>query len=341
MGAFIAAAVAVLGGKIIGGMQQKKGNRRAADALEHALKQLKMIDIGETVNLADERDTARFAEGFKAQREIDPTVGALRDTAAENLLAGMEADAEGNSLLAALQQYAGTDSPERQAIIDQLFAGAKSELEAGATLPPEFQAELVRSGLEKSTGAGVGANYREAAGVNQRHLLGKAGIELQAFRRAQAKDMLTAADALKQNRAAILTNAVNTTDQSTGLKQNRALNAFDVGQSSVPAIGLTGNDVAQLSLANTNLANQIEMWKGQIQAGLATGNAGVNAQMSEDIGNTIGSILTGAGTQGFGGFGSIFGGKEKTPPRTYAQTVANQSFYQSPGAPISLARPLA
>jgi len=296
----IAAAVIGGGTKILGSFMQKAGAKRAARAMEDALKKIKTVNIGETVNLADERDTARFAKGFEVQKEFDPTTAAAREKASANMLAGLQDDPKANALLSALQDESLKDSPLRGQIIDQLFAGAKSDLEAGATLPPEFQAELVRAGLEKTGRAGVSPDMRGAAGVVQRNLLGQAGLNLRAFNRDQASKAVTLADQLKAQRASILGNAATLTENTTTGRLARAKGVFDTTQP--PAIGLKGSDVANISMQNTALQNWIEMQKGGITANLANTMAAYNAEIARTSGETGGSIITSLmGGMDFGG----------------------------------------
>jgi hypothetical protein len=290
-----AAALAAGAGAYFSSESQKKGAKSAQKYLLDALAKLKAIDIGQTVNLADARDIARFKTQFEVQKQHDPLLAQARETGVKKLIEGLS-DPQADAVLRAMQTDALKDNPQREQIIDQLFDDAQKELAAGATLPPEFQQELVRAGLESTSGAGVGGDYRGAAGAPQRQLLGQAGLNLKAFRLQQAGQATTMADALKQHRQAILTNAAATGENIAGQRQVRALNAFEAGQSSVPAIGLSGHDVANLSEQNTAFENW-RLWQaGNVKAGTAKTLGDLTGQQYKTIGDTASSVISGVTT---------------------------------------------
>jgi hypothetical protein len=180
-------------------------------------------------------------------------------------------------------------------------------LNAGATLPPEFQAELVRSGLESSGASGTTGSG--AAGVQARTLLGSAGLELQAHRRSQATDLLSTADALKQNRASILANTLGVLENTKNQNQARSTAAYQIGAAGVPQAGLNGADVVNLNLQNLNLRNQRTLGVGNVDANYALAKGAANQQLIGGLTSAATGMIGGVGGAGggAGGAGGILG----------------------------------
>lgn len=309
MGIAIAAGVVAIGGAIAGGIMEKSAATKGRNAMDRALEAVQGVDIEKVKKLTADTDLEKYKRDFSAQEEVDPTSAALRKQGGESLLAGLtEGQANESQLLNTLQQEGLKDSPDRQVIIDQLIQGAKEELAQGATLSPEFQQELVRSGLEGAGSSGVSADYRAAAGVDARRLLGSAGEALKAQRLNTAGQRLSVAEQLKQNRLAILGNTLGVTENVQGARQNRAGQALAVGLSTVPSIGASGADVANLDIANTNLKNQVTIARGSNNAALEFAKGAANSKMIAGITSGVTGALGGMGGGGGGGVGSIFGG---------------------------------
>jgi hypothetical protein len=339
--AAITAAVAVgavaAGGAVASSMAAKSAAKKSARAMSAAYDNVEFIDINQVNNDALAADSKRFEEQFKLQEKFDPTVAALRKEGAGKLLEGLNEDAGANKLLQQLTQETAVDSPRRQAIVDKLFEQAEAELNAGATLPPEFQAELVRSGLETSGAAGVTGSG--AAGVEARTLLGRAGIELQAHRQNQAANLLSTADSAKASRAAILANVLGTVENVKGQRQARQLNAYATGASGVPQAGLTGNDVANMALTNVDLKNQVTLGKGGVAANLALAKGAANQQMIGGITSAVTGVVGGMPMGGMGGGGIMNAGNgmrtPQTAPRSRGAYFEGYNFFDANGRIIA------
>jgi hypothetical protein len=309
--AAITAAVAVgaiaAGAAVYSGMEAKGAAKDAARAQHAGYDAVQYVDIDKLNDKSLGADSKRFEEQFKLQEKFDPTVAGLRKGGAKGILDGLGDDADANALLQELTKE-GADSPRRQALIDKLYDGAEAELNAGATLPPEFQQELVRAGLEKTGNAGtVGSG---AAGVEARTILGRAGLDLQAHRRSEATKLLSTADVLKQNRAAILANTLGAVEATKNQRQGRFINAYQIGAAGVPQAGLTGADVANLDVANLNLKNQVVLGKAGVNANLAIAKGQANQQMIAGVASGLTTAVggVGGGAGGGGGIISMFGG---------------------------------
>lgn len=291
--AVVAVGAIAAGAAVAKGMAEKSAAKKAAGAQSAAYDGVEFLDIDKLNDDALAADRKKFTEQFKLQKEGDPTVAAVREKGASNILDSLQDDPGANDLLKQLTQEGQTDSPKRQALIEQLFDSAQSELNAGATLPPEFQAELVRSGLE-STGK-AGTTGSGAAGVEARTLLGRAGIDLQAHRREQASNLLTQADQLKQNRAAILANTLGAVNNAKGAQQSFAINGYQIGAAGVPQAGLSGTDVANLNVANTNMKNQVTLGRGNVAANLALANGAATSGMIGGVASAATGVIGGVG----------------------------------------------
>lgn len=298
----VVAAGVMVAGAVGSAMAQRSAAKKAAKAQKDALDNVSGVNVKAVQKEALKADRERFENQFKLQEEVDPTLAAVREKGAGNLLANLQDDPQSNRILNQLAKEGAQDSPKRQALIDQLLAGAEEEIAQGASLPPEFQAELIRAGLEKSSGAGLSSDYRAAAGVGIRKLLGSAGMELQAFRRGQAANLLATADAAKQNRLNALSTTLGALEGAASGRTGRAVTGYGVGAAGVPQAGLSGADVANLAVTNTQIANEKAMGRGQIAANEAVARGQF---ISGLIG--AGTSLAGAGIGAFGNAGGAAG----------------------------------
>jgi hypothetical protein len=190
-------------------------------------------------------DPAALSTRYAAEDEILQRVLGLRGGAAEQV-----------AQVAADEAIAGTPGMEqaKNALVD----AALKELQLGATLPPDVQAELVQAGLERS-GEVVGSatGNRGTSGQLLRQIIGSAGIQLQAQRQERAAALTDAASNLEARRQSILGTLfpnlsavqLNTLQGAQGaLAQSNAL---------VPQAGLGGGDIAKLWLARVGATNQL------------------------------------------------------------------------------------
>lgn len=303
--AVITAAVAVgavaAGAAVAKGMAAKSAAKKAASAQGAGYDALEYVDIDKMNDTALAGDKKRFENSLNLQKEVDPTVAGLREEGAKGMLEGLKDDGA-NDLLKQLTEEGQTDSPKRAALINQLFDQAQTELDSGATLPPEFQQELVRSGLEKTGAAGTTGSG--AAGVENRTLLGRAGLDLQAHRRDQAASLLSTADALKQRRAAILADTLGASNSAKNQTAARQANAYAIGAAGVPQAGLSGADLVNLNLTNLSQKNQATLGKAGVKSNLALANGAANQEI---IGGVASGLTTAVGGVGGGGGGMIMG----------------------------------
>lgn len=199
------------------------------------------------------------ANRLALQGKIDPTLLAQRYASEQNIakqagsLGAGPAQAVGN--VAAQEAVAGAPGAKdaQKALID----AALKELDAGATLPPDVQAEIVQTGLEKTGQMTQTANATGFGGQTIRKLLGTAGINLQFQRQQQAAQLTSQAQQLEESRQKILgtlfpnlsTVQLNTLTGS----QNVLKQANDM----TPQAGLSGNDIANVWLSRVGATNTL------------------------------------------------------------------------------------
>lgn len=138
-----------------------------------------------------------------------------------------------------------------------LIDAALAELKLGASLPPDLQAELVQTGLQRSGGTTGRAGGAGFGGQILTDVIGSAGIALQKQRQDQAAGLLGQAQNLENSRASILGNLF---PALAAQQQNKLAAASGVLQQSnllVPEAGIGGSSVANLWLARVGATNQL------------------------------------------------------------------------------------
>jgi len=303
MGLIAAAVVAVVGAAAYAGSAaaENKAKQSALTAQQKAWLNLKPIDIKDTQKVASDADIERFKNSLATQEQYDPTFSAMRKQGSANILKGLREDASGHSIAQnSLDQLAESNtknSAAEQGVIDQLIARAKSDLDAGATLPPEFQAELVRSGLAKAGTSGLPLNGEGAAGVESRTLLGKAGIELQQQRQNEALQAAEGAGGIQSRRAQILEGLSTLDNNLRTASAARSGGAIQLANGSMPNVGLSGADVANLSLKNNDFENRRTLALGGIKANKYLSQGAANSAYISAGGQAITGVI-GAGAGG-------------------------------------------
>lgn len=231
------------------------------------------------------------------QGQVDPALlgqrytaeGALADQTAQ--LGNGPAQAVGD--VAAQQAIQGTQqtTDAKTALID----AALQNLKAGATLPPDVQAELVQTGLEKTGQMTQTSDAQGFGGTILRKVLGTAGIQLQQQRQQNAAALAGQAQNLEQSRAQILGNLFpNLSSVQLNTLQGTE-NAFNTSNNALPQAGLSGNDIANVWLARVGASNQL----AQSQANAAAQGAIGQAQAwAPAIGGATTSIGTALGNLG-------------------------------------------
>lgn len=221
-------------------------------------------------------DINRAQSRLALQGVTDPAALETRYAAEDQILRrvmGLEGGpAEDVAAVAAQEAIAGTPGLDRakNALVD----AALRELELGATLPPDVQAELVQAGLERS-GEVVGAptGGRGTSGQLLRQIIGSAGLQLQAERQQRAAALTGAASNLEARRQSILgTLFPNLSTVQLNTLQG-AQSALQQSNLLVPEAGLGGGDIAKIWLARVGATNQLAQQTAGINAAGAMGAA--------------------------------------------------------------------
>lgn len=256
--------------------------------------------------LSQQFDAERAINRRKAQELQDPELAKLRDMGKQQLLAEFsrpEASRQSNQVANQLFAENIQQDPRIEALKDSIISKAQEDFDRGAELPPEFQAELVRSGIATGAGSGIGVSRNQVGGVTSR-LLGGAGIQLEAQRTAEAVQLTNAAQNLTASRASILSSIFPTVKAAEDAKLARAGAAFQIGESTLPQAGLSGADAVNLEVARRNAQVAARGQRGVINAQLATAQGNANAAYIQAAGGlatgAMGAYGAGAGAAGAG-----------------------------------------
>lgn len=303
--------VGTIVGSYMNAQAQKKVTRMQLDALEKARQfvfdNLDPANINQQAMMAD-LDNAR--NRLKAQAELDPELlasryeaeGKIRQQAAE---LGITSKAVQDQAVAEALGGANTAAQGKQALID----AALKQLQEGATLPSDVQAELVKAGLERSGMVTGAATPKGVGGQITRQLLGTAGLQLQQQRQQQAAALLGQAQNLENARAGILGNLFpNLAQTQLGILGGQQ-SVLQQSNAIMPNAGLSGGDIANLWLARVGATTSLNRDSANVAARGAQGVAqawqpaiGAASNFAASSLPTLSSAISGMGSGG----GSLF-----------------------------------
>lgn len=217
------------------------------------------LEPGKVGGMATAADIDRAKQQIALQGIIDPALQRSRYAAEQGLeqsLAGLGQGAAEDVAAQAASEALGSTG-DFNALKKRLIDTALSEIDAGASLPPDLQAELVKTGLERGSAATGTANALGLAGNETRRLIGQEGLALQASRQGRAAALGQAAQSLEANRAQILGSLFPSlkANQLATIEGQRGI--FNVAAGATPEAGLSGKDIAQLWLARVGATGQI------------------------------------------------------------------------------------
>jgi hypothetical protein len=275
-------------GGIVGGIMQANAIEDATKAQIKAIEKQRQfvfdqLNPTKISNKARQADTNRAQDRLRLQGIVDPELLKQRYDAEKQIsdrLAGLTGDeADKVASTAASEAVRGTQGLED--IKTKLIGEAMNELNAGATLPPDVQAELVQAGLER-TGQMSGSATTQGFG-NQilRQLIGSAAIQLKADRQKRATELAQAAQDMDVKRQAILGQLFPNLVQKSVSKLGAAQNVLAQSNQMVPEAGLGGADIANLWLARVGATNQLAQSAADVAA---RGAIGQGAAWNQAIG---------------------------------------------------------
>jgi hypothetical protein len=240
--------------------RKKKATEAQIKALE---KQRKFVYDELNPTKVNAAATAADVENAKArlalQATTDPALLQARYQA-ENDLANQAGnitsgagDAVANQAAAEALQSGGDFDALKKRLIDT----ALTEIDAGASLPNDLQAELVKAGLERGSQLTGSAATQGLGGQATRKFVGEAGIALQAQRQGRAAALGEAAQNLEARRASILGSLFPSLKQTQLSNLQATSGVVGLSEALKPKAGLTGEDIANLWLGRVGATSQL------------------------------------------------------------------------------------
>ena len=294
-------------GSIVGGLFQmgsasiqakamKKATQMQIDAINQQRELIRSELAPEKVApMVAAADKQRAMSMLALQGKIDPALLASRYQASSNILGtlqqpGGQAEDLASQLISEIQQPSAGLEAVKAAMIDR----ALDSLDAGATLPSDVQAEIIKAGLERSTASGVGAARSGLAGQTAKKILGQAGVTLQQQRENQAMNLTKTADELSTRRAQLLASVFPQLKNLQTLNLQNALSSLTTSNAMVPESGMSGGDMLNLLKARVGAEQSLTSQEGAARAELAKG---IGSAWSGALGG-IGKAVAGANSAG-------------------------------------------
>ena len=304
-----AAAVAAAAGAAAAAASKKSAADKSAHAQKQGVQQQnKLLSKTSPTRLnaiAQDFDKDRARNRLEFQKEIDPELAALRQKGKEQLLeqANSNPETRQSGLVAKeLFNEVKQEDPRMEALKQSLITKAQQDIAAGANLPASFQGELVRAGLDTGSQAGFALD-KEGIGGSVAKALGFAGIQLEQQRTEQAQQLAQSAQNITNSRVNILATVFPKLRDLESVNRQDALVNFQVGDSTVPEVGLTGREAVNIELAKTKAKGALLQKSADIKSQQATDKGEYNSAL---IGAGTG-LVTGVLGAYTGGAGSIAG----------------------------------
>lgn len=301
------------GASIASAAMQSRAVKEAAEIQTKALeKQRRFVFSNLQPAVVQEAATAadiqRAQQRLALQAQIDPGLSQARFLTQQRLLEAAQegAGSAGDLLAAQLFEEISPKEAKTEELRQKLLDAALDEINAGATLPPDVQAELVRAGLEQSGTVGTGSSQRGLAGQITRRLIGNEALTLKRARQDQATRLGLAATELQNQRLGVLAGVFPQLKQLQAANVGLQSNILAQANQLVPEAGLGGTDIANIFLARVGSTNQLTQSIADANARQALGQAAAWSQALGTLGTTAGGIAKDAGLSSTG---SILRGK--------------------------------
>ncbi len=243
------------------------------------------------------QDIQRTQNRLALQAQTDPALSRLRFQAQNQLLGQVGQIGQGSEQMLAEQaaSEAMASGPGAVDLRNRLIDAAMQELDLGATLPPDLQAELVQTGLEKSGMVTGAASPKGIGGTLVRKELGSGAIKLQADRQARAAALASTASQLESQRQSVLGSLFPNLNSMKLANIGATSGALGVSNQMVPEAGLGGTDIANLWLARVGATNQLNQSAADVAA---RGTMGAAQAWGPAIGAATGYIANNAPSTG-------------------------------------------
>jgi hypothetical protein len=275
---------------------------------------LERFDPDKLAELIERGDRENYFRRLEFAREEIPELAAIREQSLSRL-AKIYGEDEFPWEMAekGLMKIAEESTESRKALEEGLLSKAQEQLDLGGKLGPEFQAELVRTGLEEASTTGTGVDKKGSLAQLLGNKIGSAQVALEQVRLGNATSLAQAADAMKANRANILAGILpalmSTTQFSLGLGEE-GLKLFEAG---VPRIGLDGREMGQLAENARKESNEIKLRIAGLKGQRDMAGAAADANLARSIAGGLGS-LSGLFAGGLNPFGSVSVAGGAPPP---------------------------
>ena len=293
-------AGAALVGTVGSALINKSSSDKALQAQKDAAASVQPVDIGSLNDQVVSQQTANAKAAKALQDQLNPGVSTLQNTSISDLLAKLQPDQYTEQIKALLSKSLTGDSSINPSLLNSAVSSAQQQLDLGGKLDAETQNQIMRAALAKAGsvapgGLGLGRDITArdlgltSLQLQQQRLQNASTIGGQQLSEQTAQSQQTLA---QQQMLAALASGDWT----------KYLQAAQFAQSiQTPSLGLSGTDVANISLGNTNQSNQ---------AALSLGN--LNAAGDVASGKTYSSILGGlTSPKTVNAFSSLF---NQTPP---------------------------
>jgi len=284
-------------------MGAKEAAKIQAKAIAEAQKFVfKNLDPAVISGMATAADVENQKQRAALQAILDPALSQLRYQSQNQLLeqAGQIGQGPQDQLAqqAAMEAMAG--GAPTQDLKTRLIDAALTELDAGATLPPDVQAELVQAGLERAGMVTGRAGPTGIGGTLIRQEVGQGALKLQADHQARAQSLIQSASNLEAQRQQILQGLFPALQAKDVSQNSMAQSGLLTSEGLRPEAGLSGSDIANIWLARVGATSQLQQQAGAVRAAGALGAAQAWApaigQAIQTVGNSIPSGWFSGGT---------------------------------------------
>jgi len=269
-------------------------------------------NLDRVAGLVQQYDKGYLDRKVALQKEYEPELYALGQKARQDLLAEAARPSSAlESTRTAKQLFAENidQDPALKKLKDTVVQKANDLLSMGGTLPPEYQAELVRAGVGQAAQAGIKPQSSSVGGVVS-NVLGSAGEKLRQARTVEAAGLASTAQQMTESRAKILGSIFPSIQASERANQMRTPGYLGLAQSLMPdaATGLTGRELLNVDFAGRQAQRNIGMSLHNLKAQRILEQARIlDNTLDKQAGGMGGSApgSYGSGNQNAGGGGGM------------------------------------
>ncbi len=265
------------------------------DAMERQLDRVyEELDPAEVGPEALAADIERAKNRLVLQGIVDPDLLKTRYAAAQKILGTTLEAGQRQRLIEAIGMEETLAGVPAAAGKPALIAAAIQELEAGATLPPDVQQELIRAGLQR-IGAVTGQASAVSASPWLQRFIGSAALDLQAQRQQRAALLLSAAQQLESARSAELAKLGSMLSAGEAQRLNLPMTALQLASQELPEAGLGGQAMTELRMARVGAGNQLSQSVADAMAKQTLGLGTVQAQQAGAMWQSAAGAAAGVG----------------------------------------------